>query len=80
MCIECRTFVSKLSELLTIKRDLPKSTVTSWVRTKVSFALIEVRNSRLRKLSYKTELRKITSHFEFRVTNSETFIEILLSC
>ena len=36
MSTECRTFVSKLSELLAIKRDLPKS----WVRTKISFALI----------------------------------------
>ena len=32
MSIECRTFVSKLSELLAIKRDLPKSTVTSCER------------------------------------------------
>ena len=38
--IECRTFLSKLSELLAVKKDLPKSTVTSWVRTKISFALI----------------------------------------
>ena len=40
MGIECRTFISKLSELLTIKGDLPKSTVPSWVRTKISLALI----------------------------------------
>ena len=40
MGIECRSFVSKLSELLAIKRNLPKSTVTSWVRKKISFALI----------------------------------------
>ena len=40
MGTECTTFVSKLSELLAIKRDLPKSTVTSWVRTKISFAFI----------------------------------------
>ena len=36
MGTECRTFVPKLSELLAIKRDLPKSLV----RTKISFALI----------------------------------------
>ena len=42
MGIECRTFVSKLSELLAVKRDLPKSTVTSWVRTKISLALIRL--------------------------------------
>ena len=41
MGIECRSFVSKLSELLAIKRNLPKSTVTSWVRKKISFALIK---------------------------------------
>ena len=40
MGIECRSFVSKFSELLAIKRDLLKSSVTSWVRTKISFALI----------------------------------------
>ena len=39
MHIECRTFVSKL-ELLPIKAGLLKSTVTSWVRTKISCALI----------------------------------------
>ena len=42
MGIEYRYFVSKFSELLAIKKDLPKSTVTSWVRTKISFALIKV--------------------------------------
>ena len=40
MGLEYRISVSKLSELLAIKRDSPKSTVTSWVRTKISFALI----------------------------------------
>lgn len=40
MGTECSTFISKLSELLAAKRDLPKSIVTSWVRTKISFALI----------------------------------------
>ena len=40
MGIECRTFVPKLSELLAIERDLPKSTLRSWVRTKTSFTLI----------------------------------------
>ena len=37
---ECKTFVAKLSELLAVKKDLPKSTVTSWVRAKISFALV----------------------------------------
>ena len=40
MDLEYKIFVSKLSELLTSKRDSPKSTVTSWVRTKVNFILI----------------------------------------
>ena len=38
MGLEYRIFVSKLSELLA--RDSPKSTVTSWVRTRISFVLI----------------------------------------
>ena len=42
MGIECRSFVSKFSELLAVKRELPRSTVTSWVRTKFSFAKIDV--------------------------------------
>ena len=40
MDLEYRIFVSKLSELLTSKRDSPKSIMTSWVRTKISFVLI----------------------------------------
>ena len=40
MGIECITFVSKLSELMAIKRDLLKSTVMSWMRMSISFALI----------------------------------------
>ena len=40
MGIESRSFISGLSELLAIKGDLPKSTVTSWVKTKISFGLI----------------------------------------
>ena len=37
--IKCITSVSKLSELLAIKRDLPKVTVTRWMRMKISFTL-----------------------------------------
>ena len=40
--IECRTFVSKLGELLTIKRDLPKATMASWIGTKISFTLLRL--------------------------------------
>ena len=42
MGIECKTFVSKLGELLTIKRDLPKATMASWMGTKISFTLIRL--------------------------------------
>ena len=56
MGLGCRSLVSRLSELLAIKIDLPKSTVTSWVRTQISFALIRsmsicLRGSRLIKSS-----------------------------
>ena len=40
MGIKYKSFVSKLSELLATRRDSPKSTVTSWVKMKISFALI----------------------------------------
>ena len=42
MGIECINFVSQLSELFTIKRDLPKPTATSWVRTKLCFDKINI--------------------------------------
>ena len=42
MGIECRTFLPKLSEFLTTKRDLSKSIVRSWVRTKISSAFIRM--------------------------------------
>ena len=38
---ECRAFYSRLAELISIKRKLPnKAMVSSWLRTKVSFALV----------------------------------------
>ena len=38
---ECRTFYSRLSDLLSEKRDLPKSITMNWIRTKIFFALLK---------------------------------------
>ena len=38
---ECRTFYSRLSDLLSEKRDLPKSITMNWIRTKKCFALMK---------------------------------------
>ena len=38
---ECHKFFSRLSDLLSEKRNLPKSVVTKWVRSKVCFALLK---------------------------------------
>ena len=38
---ECRTFYSSLSNLLSEKRDLPKSITMNWIRTKICFALLK---------------------------------------
>ena len=35
---ECHKFYSRLSDLLSEKRNLPKSVVANWVRSKVCFA------------------------------------------
>ena len=37
---ECRRFYSRLAQLLAEKRKLPKSTVSSWLNTKIGFSLI----------------------------------------
>ena len=42
MDIKCRNFILKFSELMAIKRDLIKSIMTSWMRTKISSALIRL--------------------------------------
>ena len=36
---ECRTFYSRLSDLLSEKRDLPISITMNWIQTKIYFAL-----------------------------------------
>ena len=41
MCRECHKFYSRLSDLLTEKRNLPKSIVANWVRSKFCFALLK---------------------------------------
>ena len=38
---ECKTFYSRLAELLSIKRNISKSVATNWIRTKVSYALLK---------------------------------------
>ena len=38
---ECRTFYSRLSDLLSEKRDLPKSITMSQIRTKICFAFLK---------------------------------------
>ena len=37
---ECRAFYSRLSDLLALKRHLSKSLVSSWLKTKINFALL----------------------------------------
>ena len=36
---ECNTFYSRLSQLISEKRNLSKTTTTNWIRIKVCFAL-----------------------------------------
>ena len=60
MGIDCRSSVSKLSELFAIEEDLPKSTVKSRVKRKINFALMRsmlicLRSSRLIKGSTMTK-------------------------
>ena len=38
---ECNTFYSRLSQLLSDKRNLSKSIAMNWIRTKVYFALLK---------------------------------------
>ena len=38
---ECHAFYSSLSNLLSEKRDLPKSITMNWIRTKICFALLK---------------------------------------
>ena len=38
---ECKTFYSRVSQLISDKRNLPKSITMNWIRTKMCFALLK---------------------------------------
>ena len=38
---ECHSFYSRLAELISEKRDLPKSVTVNWIRTKLCFTLVK---------------------------------------
>ena len=40
MAVECKRFHSRLAELIAIKKGEEYSTTMSWIRSKVSFALL----------------------------------------
>ena len=55
MSRECQKFYSRLSEIISDKRELSQSLVTNWVRTKISFSIVRslvicVRGSRSHRL------------------------------
>ena len=45
MSRECAKFYSRLGELLSSKRNIPKSTVMGWLRAKLSFNLLKSINN-----------------------------------
>ena len=62
---ECRTFYSRLSDLLSEKRDLPKSITMNWMRIiKICFALL---NSSLLYLKGEFESDVVVSEFISRI-------------
>ena len=65
---ECRTFYSRLSDLLSEKRDLPESMTMKWIRTKICFALMK--SSFLCLRGSRTLSRKV-AEFESDVVVSE---------
>ena len=55
MGVECNAVFNRIAELISIKKDIPKSVVTNFIRTKISFCLLRtmltcVRGSRSHKL------------------------------
>ena len=40
MSNECKVFYSRLAELISIKRNINKSMVVSWMRTKLNFSML----------------------------------------
>ena len=65
---ECHTFFSRLSDLLSDKRDLPKSINMNWIRAKICFALLK--SSLLCLVGSRTVCRKV-AEFESDVVVSE---------
>ena len=55
---ECNTFYSRVSQLISDKRNLPKSITMNWIRTKVCFALLK--SSLLCLRGSKTVCRKVS--------------------
>ena len=55
---ECQRFYSRLAELISQKRDLPKSITMNWIRTKLCFALLK--SSLLCLRGSRTVCRKVT--------------------
>ena len=76
MGVECSHFFKRLSNLLAEKRDENVSLVTSWIRTKISFALLRsillcVRGTRFRYYKYKF------SDIDFETETKESFINTM---
>ena len=65
---ECHTFYSKVCDLLSEKRDLPKSITMNWIRIKICFALLK--SSLLCLRGSRTVCRKV-AEFETDVVVSE---------
>ena len=70
---ECHKFYSRLSDLLSEKRNLPKSVVANWIRLKVCFALLK--SSLLCLRGSRTVCRK-TSELECEVDISHDLAKI----
>ena len=70
---ECRTFYSRLSDLLSEKRDLSKSITMNCIQTKICFALLK--SSLLSLRGSRTVFRKV-SEFESDVVVSEFIFRI----
>ena len=44
MSVECNKFFKHISEKISVKRNIPYSIATSWVRTKLNFSLVKTAN------------------------------------
>ena len=61
---ECQKFYSRLTQMISEKRDLPKSISSNWIRTKVCFGLLK--SSVLYLRGSRTVCRK-TAEFEIEL-------------